>query len=52
MKKKVKDLTSEEAMQICNNTSWCDCVCCPLFATNKCVEYSNERYEKEVEVDE
>ena len=50
MKKKIKDLTLEEARKICNIQQWCNE--CPLFATYKCIEYTNERYESEVEVDE
>ena len=49
MKKKIKDLTSEECKKICSNTGWCDK--CLLFATHKCVEYG-AYLEKEVEVDE
>ena len=50
MKKKIKDLTPEEARKICCKIDWCDS--CPLFATHKCIEYTTERYVKEVEVDE
>ena len=50
MKKQVKYLSSEESRKICNKIQWCGD--CPMFATHKCVEYSLERYEKEVEVDE
>lgn len=51
MKKKIKDLTPQECEKICWKYDFCD-TSCPLFATNKCVEYSDGRYEKEVEISE
>ena len=51
MQKKIKDLTVAECEKICFAHDWCD-ISCPLFATNKCMEYSDGRYECEVEVDE
>lgn len=50
MIKKVKELTQKECENICNHCDWCDD--CPLFATHKCIEYSEEQYEREVLVDD
>lgn len=50
MRKKIKDLTQDEAWSICNRNEWC--ADCPLFATHKCLEFENDKYEREVEIDE
>ena len=51
MKKKIKELTKKECENICFKRSWCS-EDCPLFATHKCLEFSEGKYEREVEVDD
>ena len=54
MKKKIKDLTWEEAEKICENHYTC-CCCCTLFIDmDKCFKdlLREEKLEKEIEVED